>query len=162
MSPVPLEATTQAVHYDGDRRVTKEVPRCQQWLTDRQCRAYARGGDPDGRCPAHRVRPSRVPPPAIADGRTGDMLDRVYEIRMMHETDAAAQWDLMATGAYLPRVGDRVELIDGSWEDGRKPVTRRGTVTEVLHFDLDADIEDHNDTIVKLGARVTVREDGDG
>lgn len=158
MSPVPLEATTHAVRYDGDRRVTKEVPRCQKWLGDRQCRAYARGGDPDGRCPAHRVRPSGVPPPAITDGRTGDMLERVYEIRMMHETDAAAQWDLLATGDHLPRVGDRVELTDRS----RKPATRRGTVAEVLHFDLDADIRDRNDTIVKLGARVTVQEDGDG
>jgi hypothetical protein len=72
MSPVPLEATTHAVYYDGDRRVTKEVPRCQKWLRDRQCRAYARGGDPDGRCPAHRHRPARTPlpetdPPAMVD-----------------------------------------------------------------------------------------------
>jgi hypothetical protein len=80
----------------------------------------------------------------------------------MHTAGASDPWELLATGAYLPRVGDRVELLDERGGDGRAPEVRSGTVVEVLHFDLNGDIEDLNDTIVAMGARVIVREDDDG
>lgn len=77
MRPPPLEALTRAAYHDGEKRVTRDVPRCQWWLGDRQCRAPARRDDPMLRCGAHQERRRRgllptpdpvmdpAPPPAV-------------------------------------------------------------------------------------------------